>query len=73
MGTRIAVVYEYVIRQRRPESWVRVGRWRIRDNLFLAGNTVSFYAVHPGEREELAENLRRYSSQLPSSVEVLKD
>lgn len=73
MGTRIAVVYEYVIRQRRPESWVRVGRWRIHDNLFLAGNTVSFYAVHPGEREDLAENLRRYSSQLPSSVEVLKD
>ena len=51
-----------------PAGWARVGVWRISDNSFLGGDTVSFYAVEPREAARLARCLREFSSHLPAEV-----
>jgi hypothetical protein len=56
-----------------PADWVRVGRWRIDDNLFLGDSTVSFYAVRPSEIEGLRGALHAYATSLPPSVTVLQN
>jgi hypothetical protein len=51
-----------------PAAWTRVGSWHIRDNSFLGGDTVTFYAVQPQEAEKLARALREFASRLPAGV-----
>ena len=67
-GARIAIVYDEWFPGLLPSEWIRVGRWTIRKNVIAAKDTVSFYAINPGEAEHLVESLRDFSSQLPADV-----
>ena len=43
--------------------------WRVENlNAVCGGDTVLFYAVDPGEKNKLIENLRIYSLQLPKDI-----
>jgi hypothetical protein len=52
-----------------PSEWIKVGEWKIGHNVVCGGDVVSFYAVKPGAKEQLINNLRFYSYLLPRSVE----
>ncbi|HMD86594.1 MAG TPA: hypothetical protein VKO18_18055 [Terriglobia bacterium] len=67
-GTRIAIIYDNWFIGIVPPEWIRVGRWTIPNNVNLGGDTVSFYAVDPGEAAHLSESLADFSSQLPAEV-----
>jgi hypothetical protein len=70
-GTRIAIVYDYWYAGEvggLPPEWVRVGRWTVRNNVILGGDTVSFYALDPSEVSHLIQCLREFSPRLPRDV-----
>jgi hypothetical protein len=71
-GGDIAIVYDewYGPFGGLPQEWARVARWTIPDNIVCASDTVSFYAVSPRARLTLERNLRQFSSELPSGVQV---
>jgi hypothetical protein len=51
-----------------PSQWQPVGAWVVRNNVVLGETRVVFYAANPAAREKLAQNLRRFSAQLPPEV-----
>jgi len=51
-----------------PSQWIKVGEWKIQNNVICNRNTVSFYAVDPNEANNLMENLRTFSDRLPESI-----
>ena len=70
-GARIAVVYERAYDKfgGLPRGWLKVGQWRIADNIACADDVVSFYAADPQETLPLIENLREFASRLPEGVD----
>jgi hypothetical protein len=52
-----------------PSEWIKVGNWKIQNNVVCGGDSVSFYAVKASEKDRLAYNLRLFSNMLPLSVE----
>jgi hypothetical protein len=70
-GSVVAVIYDDWFADSIPRGWRRVARWKISENRVCAKDTVSFYAVDPGQERLLAEHLRAFSSRLPARVEVL--
>jgi hypothetical protein len=71
---KIAIVYDNWFWNERigglPSTWAKVGEWEISDNVVCGGEVVSFYAVEPGEKNILLNNLRRFSKKLPKEVDI---
>jgi hypothetical protein len=51
-----------------PESWVKVGQWKIPDNYVCGDDVVSFYAVDSLQINELSNYLKLFSPSLPKDV-----
>jgi len=51
-----------------PSQWIKVGQWKISNNVVCGGDTVSFYAVDPNEQKRLCDSLRHFSQNLPQNV-----
>ena len=68
----IAIIYDTWFQlenlQGVPSEWIKVGEWKINDNVICGGDVVSFYAVKVSEEERLMHNLRLFSKVLPMSV-----
>lgn len=75
-GVKIALVYGlwfqsgYLATSGVPKEWVKVAEWRIQDNVVAGSDTVSFYAVGPGEEANLAASVAGFAPQLPDTVLV---
>jgi len=71
-GVRIALIYEEWLQRDgatgAPQKWVKVGEWRIPNNIVCGSDTVAFYAVDPSEAGRLAENMRAFAPELPREV-----
>ncbi len=67
---KIAIFYDSWFKQYGglPAEWIKVGQWRINNNVVCGSDTVSFYAVEPGEREELNKNFVEFLQFLPKDV-----
>ena len=67
---RIAVLYEgwFWAFGGLPPEWIKVGEWKIQNNIVAGGEIVSWYAVDPSEEDNLIENLREFASELPPGV-----
>jgi len=48
---------------------VKAGEWTERENILSGINTVSIYAVAPGELDALIEHLQDYAPLLPETVQ----
>jgi len=68
---KIAILYTtwYEIYGGLPSDWNKVGEWKIMNNVVCGGDTVSFYAVKPNEKENLYKHLKEFSEKLPENVE----
>ena len=51
-----------------PSEWLKVGEWRIPNNVVCADDTISFYAVDAKEADRLVKHLEAFSSVLPKDV-----
>lgn len=51
-----------------PSEWIRMGVWKIQDNIIAGDDEVSFYAINEDEVFHLGRNLSEYSDSIPSSV-----
>lgn len=71
-GIRIAILYHGWFRGARalPADWIRVGAWRILDNVVCGADTVTFLATSPSEARALRRNLDAFSASLPDGVEA---
>jgi hypothetical protein len=69
-NVKIAIVYDiwFEIYGGIPSQWIKVGEWKIPNNVVCGSDTVSFYAVDPLEKDNLIDNLRSFSSHLPKDV-----
>ncbi|MEI8349274.1 MAG: hypothetical protein WCI77_03880 [Candidatus Omnitrophota bacterium] len=52
-----------------PQEWVKVGQWKIPNNIACGNDTVSFYAVDLLEKDNLIKRLKLFSSSLPKDVQ----
>ncbi len=72
-GVIIAIAYEpYLLKLgsgKMSIPWVRVGQWKIPNNIIAAYNTVSIYAVDPAARNTLIQNLQQFKTELPVDVQ----
>jgi len=70
---KIAIVYDHWFESYGglPPQWIKVGEWKISNNVVCGGDTVSFYAVDPEEEDRLIESLRIFSSKLPKNVKQM--
>lgn len=65
----IAIVYDTLGENEQGfKQWTKLGQWKILNNIVCGSDTVSFYAIEPGQADKLAQNLRLFSSELPKSV-----
>jgi len=69
---RIAILYEHWFDgeegPKLPSTWIECGQWTIKGNLVCGGETITFYAIQPNERDALLRSLRAYAPKLPRSV-----
>lgn len=74
-GVRMAILFDRLFengqmaRDGLPPKWVKVGEWRILNNLVCWDDRVAFFAVDPSEETRLIEALRQFARQLPSDIE----
>lgn len=68
---KISILYERVFGYLIPDRWVKVGEWRIKNNVVAASDTVAFYAVNEREKKKLIQNLNTFSPELPQDVEEI--
>jgi hypothetical protein len=75
-GVRVALVdenwadfYGASFRSVIPSTWLLAGTWKYHYRFVLAPTGLSFYALDEAAKEELIENLRKYSPLLPGDVE----
>jgi hypothetical protein len=64
----IVMVYKEWFPDAIPLEWVEIGSWQITNNVVCGSDTVTFYVVTPDKQAEAVAALKRFSSQLPSSV-----
>ena len=69
-NAKIAVLYEqcFDVCGGLPRQWIKVGQWKILNNLVCAHDIVSFYAVDRLARNILIANLQEFSSELPNNI-----
>ena len=67
---KIALVYDHWYEKYGglPPDWIKVGEWKIQNNVVTGGDTVSFYAVSYEEKDELIKNLQIFSSNMPENI-----
>jgi len=68
-GVRIALVYDKELKNS-PTNWIKVGEWKIKNNVVGASDVVAFYAVNAEEASVLKKNMQSFTSKLPEGVEV---
>lgn len=74
-GVRMAILFDRLFKNGQmardglPPEWVKVGEWRILNNLVCWDDRVAFFAVDPSEETRLIEALRQFAPQLPSDIE----
>jgi hypothetical protein len=69
-GIVVAVGYEewYARMGGVPAHWVRVGAWRIANNVVCESDRVTWFATDSAQAPQLAANLRSFASELPRDV-----
>ncbi len=67
-SVKIAIIYDHWHHPKLLSNWLKVGQWTISNNIVCGGRTVSFYALSASAKDNLIENLKRFSSGLPKDV-----
>ncbi|HEY3250083.1 MAG TPA: hypothetical protein VGK25_03090 [Ignavibacteria bacterium] len=69
---KIAIIYDawFIIDGNNfiPEEWIKVGEWKILNNIVCSSDKVSIYAVNNSEKDNLINNLKLNSAYLPPTV-----
>ena len=52
-----------------PDEWIKAGEWTVKNDVVLGDEEISFWAVDPSEYNNLIDNLKDFSEDLPSTVE----
>ncbi|MGB9979152.1 hypothetical protein [Methanobacterium sp.] len=70
---KVVIIYEDLYKKYLtgglPSNWIKIGQWKIPNRITCFMDTVSFYVIDPKEEENLTENLKKFSSQLPPDVQ----
>jgi hypothetical protein len=67
-GVEAIALYEEVFAPILPASWIKVGEWRIRNNVAVSYDTVAFFARNARDAARLLETLDIHAATLPSGV-----
>jgi hypothetical protein len=65
----VIIIYNYTLGNNIPPDWIKVGEWKIKDNVACGDSVVLFYAPNQKNETYLREKLRIFSSKLPKDVE----
>ena len=67
---KIAILYEHWFADfgGLPPEWTKVAQWQITNNVVCVGDTVTFYAVDPREKDKLISRLEKFAPRLPPDV-----
>lgn len=72
-NVKVAIIYEDLFKEYLtggiPPQWVKVGEWKISNKITPFMDTVTIYAVDPGEEASLIKNLKDFSHKLPRDVQ----
>ncbi|MEO7111331.1 MAG: hypothetical protein ABI183_12905 [Polyangiaceae bacterium] len=64
----VAILYEDWFVGTLPPTWKKIGSWKISDNHVCAKDTVTFYGTDETAAAVLRENLRAFTTRLPTSI-----
>ncbi|MFQ6617690.1 MAG: hypothetical protein ACE5QV_03280, partial [Fidelibacterota bacterium] len=71
-NVKFAVVYDKWFNNEEigglPQEWVKLGEWKIIENVVCADDAVSFYGVDSLRADTLLVNLKNFSNRLPPDV-----
>ena len=67
-GVEAIALYEEVFAPILPTSWIKVGEWRIADNVAVSYDTVAFFARTTSDARGLLTALETHASALPRGV-----
>lgn len=75
-GVKIAIVYDHWFDLENiggiPAQWIKIGQWKILNNIVCGGDIVSFYAVNTTEKNNLIKNFIEFSYEIPEDVIIYK-
>jgi hypothetical protein len=69
-GSQVALAYETWLidlggEDEAPRDWIRIGTWKIDDNVVCGEDTVTVYATQPAAAARLRDDFRRFAQTLP--------
>jgi hypothetical protein len=69
-NVEMGILYEHWYRNYGglPQEWIKVGYWRIPNNVICGGETVTFYAIDTSKVSKLLKALKKFASKLPKDV-----
>jgi len=69
--TKIAIVYDswYYLYGGLPRNWVKVGQWKVLNNVVCGSDVVTFYAIDPSYADYLTKSFFEFSQKLPSGAD----
>ncbi|MEI9946805.1 MAG: hypothetical protein WDN26_21610 [Chitinophagaceae bacterium] len=59
------------IKDRIPQEWVLAAKWKTPQNVIFGDLESSFYAVNPEQKDQLIENLKEYSKDIPGDIQII--
>jgi hypothetical protein len=70
MGVTISIVYDewFDYCGGIPSQWIKIGQWKVSNNVVLGENTVSIYAVNAAATDQLISNLKSFKTDMPKDI-----
>lgn len=69
-NVKLIMVYDSWFEGLLPGTWVRVGSWKIENNIICGSDTVTFYALKEEDALILRENMSHFQAELPAGVRI---
>lgn len=69
-NVKLAIIYDTWFQGKisPPESWIKIGEWKIYENVICGSDVVSFYIVDKFFFEDINKKFRSYSKNLPDGI-----
>ena len=66
----LAILYEGIHDFDLPKEWIKIGSWKIKNNVICWKDEVFFYVINSANENKFRKDFKEFSKQLPYDIEV---
>jgi hypothetical protein len=66
----LAIIYEGIHDFALPKEWIKIGSWKIKNNVICWKDVVFIYVTNSANENKFRKDFKEFSKQLPKDVEV---